>query len=122
MTWTQFMDMHSGGGTKTDYEYIYIEADEDTAINVFCNIFGEHPNSVACACCGNNLSVSSYNTLEEATDYERGYGKVALDDYLENPSIKVIYASDLTQGMVEDSGIYPYEDTSYWDHYEDEEN
>lgn len=122
MTWTQFMDMHSGGGTKTDYEYIYIEADEDTAVNVFCNIFGEHPSSVACGCCGSNFSVSSYNSLEEATDYERGYGKVDLQDYLENPSIKVIYASDLTEQMVEDSGIYPYEDTSYWDDYEDEEN
>lgn len=26
--WTRFMDMHSGGGSKEKWEYIYIEAPE----------------------------------------------------------------------------------------------
>lgn len=96
MAWTQFMDMHSGGGTKTDYEYIYIEADtEDEAEELFEEIFDEYPHSVACECCGSNFSVSSYDTLEEATNYERKNGKQPLEEYLQNTSfIKVIYKGE----------------------------
>lgn len=97
MAWTQFMDMHSGGGTKTDYEYIYIEANtEDEAIELFEEIFDEYPYSVACGCCGDNFSVSSYDTLEEATNYERKNGKQPLEEYLQQTSlIKVIYKGEV---------------------------
>lgn len=119
MAWTRFMDMHSGGGTKTDFEYIYIEADEDTAVNIFCNMFDEHPYSVACGCCGSNFSVSSYNTLEEATDYERSYSKKSLEDYIKQSDIKVVYASEFTEGLLKENDMYPYEDVYWYD--EDEE-
>lgn len=93
MAWTQFMDMHSGGGTKTNYEYIYIEADsKGEAIDVFEEVFDQHPYEVACRCCGENFSVSTYATLEEATNYERKGGKQPLEEYLQQTSIiKVIY-------------------------------
>lgn len=70
--WTQFMDMHSGGGSKEDWEYIYIEAPEDEAKVVFYNRFGHNPERVTCTCCGRDYSISESGTLEEATASERG--------------------------------------------------
>ncbi len=117
MYWTKFMDMHSGGGTKTEYEYIYIEADEDSAVNVFCNMFDEHPYSVACGCCGSNFSVSTYESLEEATSYERKYNNLSVEEYLKEDSVKVVYSSEITKDLLEDTKIQAYEDTYYEDDY-----
>lgn len=72
MTWTQFMDMHSGGGTKHKYEYIYIEAPENEARVIFYNRFGTSPDRVSCTCCGEDYSVTESTTLEQATAYNRG--------------------------------------------------
>lgn len=73
MKWTQFMDMHSGGGTKeAPYEYIYIEAPKDEARRIFFNRFGHNPERVSCTCCGDDYSISESATLQEATAYERG--------------------------------------------------
>jgi hypothetical protein len=48
MAWTKFMDMYSGGGPKTDYESIYIEAgSKGEAIDVFEEVFDQHPYEVA---------------------------------------------------------------------------
>lgn len=119
MSWTQFMDMHSGGGKKTEYEYIYIETDEDTATTVFCNLFGQHPCSVACACCGSNFSVTGYDTLEEATIYEREWSKKTLEEYLQDKDIKVLYASEIKPELLKESYTDSY--IVYDDPYEDEE-
>lgn len=70
--WTQFMDMHSGGGSKEDWEYIYIEAPEEEAKVIFYNRFDHNPERVTCTCCGDDYSISESNTLEKATAYERG--------------------------------------------------
>lgn len=121
MSWPKFMDMHSGGGTKTDYEYIYIEADEESATNVFGHLFDEHPHSVACQCCGNNFSVTSSETLEEATEYERSRYKKSLEEYLKDPSIKVIYASDINPEHLKDNPVDYYEADHDWG-YDEEEN
>jgi len=71
MSWTQFMDMHSGGGAKEDYEYIFIEASQDEAEIIFYNRFGHSPNKVTCTCCGEDYSVSESEDLKQATAYER---------------------------------------------------
>lgn len=72
MTWTQFMDMHSGGGTKeAPYEYIYIEAPEGEASAIFYAKFGHSPSRVSCTCCGDDYSVSHAETFEKLTGYER---------------------------------------------------
>ena len=72
MTWTQFMDMHSGGTTKVkDFEYIYIEASEQEARSIFTEKFSEDPDSVGCSCCGENFSVTESETLEQSTAYQR---------------------------------------------------
>lgn len=69
---TQFMDMHSGGSAKEKpYEYIYIEAPEDEARSVFYSRFGHNPDRISCTCCGQDYSVTVYETLEDATVYER---------------------------------------------------
>lgn len=69
--WTRFFDMHSGGGRKEDFEYLYIEADIKTAKIIFYNRFGHNPERVTCTCCGEDYSITEYNSLEEATAYER---------------------------------------------------
>lgn len=70
--WTRFNDMHSGGGRKTAFEYIYIEGSREEAIALFVTEFGQDPRDVACDCCGENFSVSEHETLEEASEFERG--------------------------------------------------
>lgn len=73
MTWTRFMDMHSGGGMKeSPYEYIYIEAPEEEACVIFYNRFGHDPDRVTCTCCGSDYSIDEEENLKEATAYERG--------------------------------------------------
>lgn len=72
MAWTRFMDMHSGGGSKEDFELLFIEAPEDEAKVIFYNRFGHNPERVTCTCCGDDYSISEYETLEEATAYDRG--------------------------------------------------
>lgn len=70
--WTQFWDMHSGGGCKEKpFEKIYIEAPEDEARSVFYARFGHNPSRVTCTCCGEDYSVSESETLERATGYHR---------------------------------------------------
>lgn len=63
--WTEFMDMHSGGGTKEEpYEYIFIEAPREEAIIIFYNRFGHNPERVTCTCCGDDYSITEYETLK----------------------------------------------------------
>jgi hypothetical protein len=69
--WTRFMDMHSGGGSKEKWEYIYIEAPQDEAEIIFYNKFGHNPNRVTCTCCGNDYSISEGENLAQLTAYER---------------------------------------------------
>ena len=72
ISWTHFWDMHSGGGCKeAPYEHIFIEAPLEEAVRIFYNRFGHNPYRVSCTCCGEDYSVSEYDTLEEATAYHR---------------------------------------------------
>lgn len=70
--WTQFMDMHSGGGLKEEpYGYIYIEAPEKEAKTIFYNRFGHNPERVTCTCCGNDYSINEKESLAQLTGFER---------------------------------------------------
>jgi hypothetical protein len=72
MTWTRFMDMHSGGGLKErPYSKIYIEAPEEEAKVIFYNRFGHSPERVSCTCCGEDYSIDSAAELWIATAYDR---------------------------------------------------
>jgi hypothetical protein len=71
--WTQFWDMHSGGGLKeAPYSQIYIEAPEDEAALIFYNRFGHNPYRVSCTCCGEDYSLDTKDTLAEVSAYQRG--------------------------------------------------
>lgn len=72
MTWTQFHDMHSGGGQKLAWAHIFIEAPELEAKAIFWHRFKRNPERVTCTCCGEDYSISSEPSLELATQYERG--------------------------------------------------
>jgi hypothetical protein len=82
--WTRFMDMHSGGGQKLDWAYIFIEAPEEEAKKVFYALFGRNPEKVTCTCCGEDYSITEEETLEQGTAYERNceYDKAG-ERYLE---------------------------------------
>jgi len=69
--WTQFWDMHSGGGQKEKWAYIYIEAKEDEAKIIFYNRFGHNPERVTCTCCGDDYSISSKGDLAQLTGFHR---------------------------------------------------
>jgi len=70
--WTLFWDMHSGGSLKEPpYDKIYIEISREVAERVFQAKFGHNPNRVTCTCCGEDYSISDYDTLEEASAYHR---------------------------------------------------
>jgi hypothetical protein len=88
------MDMHSGGGRKLDWEYIFIEAPESEAKSVFYSKFGRSPERVTCTCCGEDYSISEYESLDEASKYDRG--KLTTEDYIKSSDVKVIYAKDIT--------------------------
>jgi len=74
--WTQFWDMHSGGGQKEKFAECYIEAPQAEAEVIFYNRFGHNPNRVTCTCCGNDYSISEEETLEQLTGYHRGCAAV----------------------------------------------
>lgn len=93
ISWTHFWDMHSGGGCKeAPYEHIFIEAPLEEAVRIFYNRFGHSPYRVSCTCRGEDYSISEYDTLEEATAYQRndppsGYSSrpsVTLEEYMFN--------------------------------------
>ncbi len=115
--WTQFMDMHSGGGAKERWQYIYIEAPKEEANLIFFNRFGHSPERVTCTCCGDDYSVTESKDLVQATGYERGCdyneeakeyedkpdsgiwkpnGFCTLDDYKKRDDIHFIYAADVS--------------------------
>lgn len=90
MTWTRFMDMHSGGGSKEKWQYIYIEAPIKEAEAIFYNRFGHNPYRVTCTCCGSDYVVyDEGDSLYQATAFERGcaYDKET-NLYIESPRYK----------------------------------
>ena len=106
MVWTQFWDMHSGGGTKVSpYDKIYIEAPEKEATSVFYARFGFNPNRVTCTCCGEDYSITEYKTFKKATEFQRNDfvdkkfpptgERFTVAQYKKWDSVKVIYAKDI---------------------------
>lgn len=71
MTVTRFKDSFSGGSQKTDYEYIYIEAPFQEAIDHFEERFDRDPRRVTCECCGKDFDIRTYEDIQQATGWER---------------------------------------------------
>lgn len=65
---TLFSDMYSGGFRSNNFDYGYIVADEETAIEQFSEQYGS-PFSIGCECCGSNYSVIEFDSLEELLSY-----------------------------------------------------
>ncbi len=108
--WTHFWDMHSGGGQKEKFGHCYIEAPENEAKIIFYNRFGHNPERVTCTCCGDDYSISEYETLEQASAFQRNckyegnayieergeYGEyVSLAEYVKHDDVCVIYAAEI---------------------------
>jgi hypothetical protein len=69
---TCFMDMHSGGKLKTPFTHIYVDGPLDKALAVFKDTFKRDPNNITCKCCGEDFFYEEYESLEDATAYDRG--------------------------------------------------
>ena len=69
--WTQFWDMHSGGGLKLKWQFIYIEAPIEEAKVIFYNRFKRNPERVSCTCCGDDYSISENAYLAQLTGFHR---------------------------------------------------
>jgi len=126
--YTRFMDIHSGGFPKTQWDKIIIQAPKEEAIHIFYNRFNQHPHDVACTCCGENFSVSESSDLYQSTGYDRncnwqnGYveeqhpknswGKyLTLDEYLATQNVLVIFAHEINNE--ERTGYLPQPDNGY---------
>lgn len=141
--WTQFDDCHSGGGTNTEYEVIYIQAPQDEAIAVFGARFGMSPYSVNCSCCGQNYSVSECADFTQATGWDRnlvsteeGYTEdlgikgsrlwssrppISIMEYLNSNRACFIFARDIKEEERESWNIVePFESYDEYDSYSDE--
>ena len=102
MTWTRFVDMHSGGGQKHDFDKLYIEAPEAEAKAVFYARFGTNPERVTCTCCGEDYSIDESPTLAEATAYDRHLRYIRPEwaaDWHSLPMDKRIEANHLTRHL-----------------------
>ena len=110
--WTHFWDMHSGGGSKEQWQHIFIEAPENEAISIFYSRFGHNPYRVSCTCCGCDYSIDTAESLDQLTGYHRGCdtdksGKyievkdkyndklVTLEEYMKDDEVKFIFASEI---------------------------
>lgn len=94
--WTQFWDMHSGGGPKEKgYEKIYIEAPEEEAKIIFYNRFKHSPDRVSCTCCGRDYSAESNESLAYLSAYHRGCKwSDATNSYVEEPDQNFNFLKD----------------------------
>ena len=100
MAFTRFMDMYSGGCRKSQWEYIYIEGNEEDARAIFEERFGRNPDNITCNCCGEDYFVSEYETLEEATyferrDFLRRGNSLSIDDFFDKyPNVLLIKCNE----------------------------
>jgi hypothetical protein len=103
---TRFMDMHSGGKLKTPFTHIYVDAPLDKALGIFKDTFQHDPDNVTCKCCGEDFVYEEYNSLEDATAYDRKAewddikqryfyetAKISLDEYFSGKN-KVIFITE----------------------------
>ena len=89
--WYHFMDMHSGGYAKTQYEHIFIKADyEEDAVEIFENRFNQSPYTIACSCCGENFSISEDSELKNLTSYWIGAMRASIPEFYNSPKVCVI--------------------------------
>lgn len=109
--WTQFWDMHSGGGCKEEWSQIYIEASEPEARIIFYNKFGHNPSRVSCTCCGEDYDVSESPSLEEATAFDRRGASLA--EYEAESRTLIIRAGDINLGWR--SGEVPEQGCVWYD-------
>ena len=97
--WTHFWDMRSGGRQKLDWDHIYIELPEKEACEAFERLLHRDPLNTTCECCGEDYAISSDESLEELSEYQREYWqtktKVPLADYIASKDVKVITSAQL---------------------------
>lgn len=87
--WVRFHDLHAGGYQKLQWGHIYICANSlEEALNVFEEKFSQNPQAVTCSCCGPNYSYAEFETLEDATSYERSDKFISNDYYVPQVSLK----------------------------------
>jgi len=106
--WTQFSDAHTMGYKKTPYEDIYIEAPKEIAEEIYKERFGKSVWSMWCECCGHGYSINEYDSLEQATAYDRNcLFHEGLERWLEEPKHPNARYRDDQHKTVEEYALRP---------------
>jgi len=66
--YTRFFDLCSGGSQKEDFSTLYVELDEDRAVEWFYEKYGHSPHNVTCTCCGSDYSVYEVGDNPDMSD------------------------------------------------------
>lgn len=76
---TLFSDLYSGGSRSSNFDYGYILAEEQSAVEQFSETYGD-PYTIGCPCCGSNYSVIEFDSLEELLSYHPDARELATED------------------------------------------
>lgn len=118
--WTLFSDAHAEGFLKfKDYEFIIIEGKEEEALSLFMNITNVDPKKVTCTCCGQHYSIREYDSVFQATAFERGchydnslkcyveeisdfpiIGYATIEDFIKRDNVLVIFADGTSNKVI----------------------
>jgi len=104
--WTRLSDAHTMGYKKTPYENIYIETTKKIAEDIYEERFGKSVWSLWCECCGHGYTIYEYDSLEQATAYDRNC-KFDFDRWLEEPKYLGSRYRDDQYKTVEDYALQP---------------
>lgn len=71
--WTLFSDAYAEGFLKfKHYEFIIVEGKVEEALSMFIDMTNVDPKKVTCTCCGQHYSIREYDSVFQATAFERG--------------------------------------------------
>lgn len=71
--WTLFADAYADGKLKFKaFEWIIVEGKEEDALSLFMDITNVDPKKVTCTCCGQHYSIREFDSVFQATAFERG--------------------------------------------------
>lgn len=120
--WTLFEDAFAEGTLKFhDYQWIIVEGKGEKAVRLFKDVTLLDPFKVTCKCCGQHYSIREYDSVFQATGYQRGcqYDKELeayieaqsdfpivpykpLEEFLKHSDVLIVYADGSTDRLIKE--------------------